>query len=154
MLDTCRVHRPYQKSLWDHIVLPWGRVAPGKSDGVSPPVASSLSPNFLATPLLPASCAWKTWFRASQHQSSATLSQLLCSREIHLWVRRAKVQGWPHDPACLQPAAKPQAPVQLCPLVLSIALLSGWALYSCRGEHSTDHPYSTCFDPSEAARQA
>lgn len=42
MSDICGVHQPYQKSLWDHTALPRGRDAPGKSDGMSPPVTSPL----------------------------------------------------------------------------------------------------------------
>ena len=65
--------------------------------------------------LLPEVSSWKLCFRPSQHQSSATLSQCLCFREIHLWVRRAKVQGWIHYAADLQDAAKPQAHAQILP---------------------------------------
>lgn len=44
MSDTHRVHQSYQKSLWDHTALLWGRDTPGKSNSMSPPVASPLLP--------------------------------------------------------------------------------------------------------------
>jgi len=41
MSDTCRVHQPYQKSLWDHTALPGGWDATVQSDGMSPSVATT-----------------------------------------------------------------------------------------------------------------
>lgn len=111
-------------------------------------------PDLPVANLLPAICAWKSCLGLSQHQSSASMSQLLMlQRNTCLW------EGGPKSkaglvtlltlPCCLNTPTR--APwIGLVPFT---ALLSG-RIMLCKGEHTTIHPHPMSFTPPKHAGQA